>query len=160
MGIKKWNTIAVMSKNKVIGKKNFIPFNIPLDRLWFKTKTYKKTIIFGRKTFENIKALNPNNNYLVLTKQKNFKVFEKNIKIIDTLEKIKNSDDVWICGGEAIYSQTLKNCKFLFLTTVKKNYNGDKHFPNFKDDFILEEKIFENEELCIEKYKNKKAETE
>jgi len=92
--------------------------------------------------------------------EKNFKVFEKNIKIIDTLEKIKNSDDVWICGGEAIYSQTLKNCKFLFLTTVKKNYNGDKHFPNFKDDFILEEKIFENEELCIEKYKNKKAETE
>lgn len=61
--------IAAMSKNRVIGQKQKLPWNLPEDMQWFKTQTLNKTVLMGRKTFESIGRPLKNRKNLVLTKK-------------------------------------------------------------------------------------------
>jgi dihydrofolate reductase len=51
------SAIAAMSKNRVIGKNNSLPWHIPEDLKFFKTQTANKIMIMGRKTFESFLKL-------------------------------------------------------------------------------------------------------
>ena len=46
--------IVAMSENKVIGKGNHLPWNIPEDMHYFQEKTKGHCIVMGRKTFNSI----------------------------------------------------------------------------------------------------------
>lgn len=157
-----WFAIAAIAKNGVIGNGNNIPWNIPTDINWFRLKTSGQILVVGRKTFETIKTLNPQNIYLVLTQKKGYNIINKNVKIINSITQIpKNTKlkrQIWICGGKQIYEQTLKSCSFLFLTAIKKAYKGDIYFPKFKHIFELQTQIFEDEFIIIQKFKNKQLE--
>ena len=47
--------------------------------------------------------------------------------------------DFFICGGAQIYEQSLPHCSDLYLTLVKREYEGDAFFPPFEDRFELVE---------------------
>ena len=157
-----WFAIAAVAKNGVIGNKNSIPWNIPVDMNWFRSKTAGQILVVGRKTFETIKILNPQSIYLVLTQKKDYNIINKNVTIINSINQIpkstKTNRQVWICGGRQIYEQTLKSCSFLFLTIIKKAYKGDTYFPKFKHIFKLQTQIFEDDLIVIQKFKNKQLE--
>lgn len=157
-----WFAIAAVAKNGVIGHNNSIPWNIPVDMNWFRSKTAGQILVVGRKTFETIKILNPQSTYLVLTQKKDYNIINKNVKIINSISQIpkstKTNRQIWICGGRQIYEQTLKSCRFLFLTTIKKTYKGDTYFPKFKHIFELQTQIFEDDLIVIQKFKNKQLE--
>ena len=46
--------IAAMANNRVIGKDNQMPWNMPADLAHFKRTTLGKPVIMGRKTYESI----------------------------------------------------------------------------------------------------------
>ena len=46
--------IAAMTRNRVIGKNNQLPWNMPADLAYFKNMTLNKPVIMGRKTYESI----------------------------------------------------------------------------------------------------------
>jgi dihydrofolate reductase len=46
--------IAAMSKNRVIGNGNAIPWRIPDEMRWFRRKTLGSLVIMGRRTFETL----------------------------------------------------------------------------------------------------------
>ena len=50
----KISIIAAMSQNRVIGIRNSLPWRLPADLRFFKTKTMGHTLIMGRKTFESL----------------------------------------------------------------------------------------------------------
>ena len=52
--------IAAMGKNRVIGIKNKLPWNLPADMEHFKELTKGKPVIMGMKTFESIGKPLPN----------------------------------------------------------------------------------------------------
>lgn len=153
-----WSAIVAIAFNKVIGNKEQIPWNINSDRDWFKKKIADQSLVFGRKTFETMKILNPKNKYFVLTNDKNYYSKSRNVKVIHNISEIpKNLPDnkqIWICGGAQIYEQTLAYCKFLFITTVKKIYKGDSFFPEFNNLFTLKENIYEDNIIKIQKFIN------
>ena len=63
------NCIAVIAKNRGIGRGNQLLFRLPGDMKYFKEHTTGKTVIMGRKTLESFpggKAL-PNRRNIVLT---------------------------------------------------------------------------------------------
>ena len=72
--------VAAMSKNRVIGVNNRLPWKIPEELQHFKALTMGKPMIMGRKTFESIgRRLLPGRHTLVLTRDNdlmgdNFKV--------------------------------------------------------------------------------------
>ena len=52
--MKRFQAIAAMSLNRVIGDGNKIPWHLPEDFKWFKQTTLGHVLVMGRKTFESI----------------------------------------------------------------------------------------------------------
>ena len=72
--------IVAMSKNRVIGKNNTMPWHLSDDLKNFKSVTTGKTVIMGRLTYESIGKPLPNRKNIVLSRNlKNSDVSEQNI---------------------------------------------------------------------------------
>jgi dihydrofolate reductase len=65
------------------------------------------------------------------------------------------STDVFICGGVEIYAQMLPQCSDLYLTVVKREYEGDAFFPPFENKFELVEEIRDTPEFKILHYRHR-----
>ncbi len=133
--------IAAVSKNNVIGKNGKIPWKIPGEQKRFKELTTGKTIIMGRKSFEEIGKPLPNRNIIIVSRTKNYS-FE-NCITVDSLSKAfelsKDEEEVFIAGGAQLYEATLPYADYLYLTIIDKFFDGDVYFPNFnRDDYIIE----------------------
>ena len=128
--------IVAISKNNVIGKDNKLLWNIPEDLKHFKEITLNSKIIMGRKTFESLPGILPERQHIILTKNKNYKVNSKEVKIVYDFKTIisdfyDSDEEVFIIGGGEIYNLFINYCKKLYLTKIDAIFNGDTFFPNF-----------------------------
>ena len=118
-----------MSKNRVIGKDNKMPWHLSSDLKNFKKITIGKTIIMGRLTYDSIGKPLPERKNIVLSRN----LIDPNVFVFDNFQKvlsfIKDEDEVFIIGGQDIYAQTIDKVKKLYLTTIDENIEGDKYFP-------------------------------
>ncbi|MDB6100540.1 MAG: dihydrofolate reductase, partial [Gammaproteobacteria bacterium] len=62
--------VVAMARNHVIGHDNALPWRLPADLKHFKTVTWGKPILMGRKTFESIGKPLPGRANLVLTRDR------------------------------------------------------------------------------------------
>lgn len=127
--------IFANDRNYLIGKDNWIPWDIPNDLDYFKTMTTGKTIIMGRKTFESFGKPLPNRHHVVLTRNKDFQadgcvVFHQ---IEDVLDYIKpfSDQEVIVIGGSEIYQQFLNYADRLYITYIDAEFEGDTYLPKF-----------------------------
>lgn len=127
--------IVAMDKNNVIGNKenNQMPWHLPKDLQYFKTKTSGNTIVMGRKTFESLGRVLPNRKHVVLT--------TKELNLPEEVEVVHHIDDVlaiaeeqkdkelFIIGGGTIFEQFLEYADRLYVTIIEERFSGDVHFP-------------------------------
>ena len=73
--------IVAMSKNRVIGKDNVMPWHLSDDLKNFKKVTMGKTIIMGRRTYDSIGKALPGRKNVILSR--NLK--DKDILVFDNL---------------------------------------------------------------------------
>ena len=145
-----------MSKNRVIGAGNQIPWHLPDDFKWFKRMTTGQVVVMGRKTFESIGRPLPDRTTVVLSRSQ-FRY--PGVQVLAGLEQIDPSHeerDVFICGGSQIYQQALPACSDLYLTVVHRICEGDVFFPAFEDRFTLQETLFSSPDFSILHYQNPK----
>ena len=123
--------IVAMSKNRVIGKDNGMPWHLSDDLKNFKKITIGKTIIMGRRTYDSIGKALPGRKNVILSRS----LKDKNILVFDNLENALvdagNKEEIFIIGGQDIYSQTINKANKLYLTTINDEIEGDKFFPHF-----------------------------
>ena len=121
--------IVAMSKNRVIGKDNKMPWHLSNDLKNFKKITIGKTIVMGRLTYDSIGKALPERKNIVLSRN----LIDSNVFVFDNFEEVlnftKDEDEVFIIGGQDIYSQTIDKVNKLYLTTIDANIEGDKYFP-------------------------------
>lgn len=137
--------IAAMSKNRVIGKNQNLPWHIPEDLKYFKQVTSGKTIIMGRKTFESVGRPLPNRRNIVLTRQSDFQAegVETFSDLSAALAQLKmelpSNEEVFIVGGAQIYREALPYTRRLYLTLIDKEFDGDTFFPelDLEEEFKL-----------------------
>jgi len=169
-----FHAIAAMSENRVIGNQGKIPWHLPEDFRWFKHKTMGGTLVMGRKTFESIGKPLPGRKTIVLT-HSNISIPGVEIctdaqllisRFSDAFDPLATRPDrlagedttpsrhspPWICGGEQIYRRLLAECRALYLTLVKGKVEGDAFFPEFENDFSLEQVIRENKSFRVERW--------
>ncbi len=124
--------IVATTKEGVIGKEGTLIWRIPIDLKYFKEKTMGKKMIMGRKTFESLPGLLPGREHIVLTRKKDFEVPE-GVKLIhdfkDVAQYISSEEEVILIGGGEIYNHLMPLCKKLYITWVKKEFEGDTYFP-------------------------------
>ena len=130
------NLIAAVDKNWAIGLNNKLLVSIPEDMKFFRKTTTGKVVVMGRKTLESFPNGLPLKNRvnIVLTSDKNYKVKDAIIvhSMDELLEELKNynSEDIYVIGGESIYSQALPFADRLYLTIVDDEPEAaDTFFP-------------------------------
>lgn len=140
------NVIAAFSKNRVIGFKGKIPWDIPEDKKNFKRLTLGHVVIMGRKTYEEIGQPLPGRFNIVISSTVNFKgeMLYTARSLEHSLEKaksiIKKSDkstEIFLCGGERIYKEGIAFADTLYLTEIDEYFEGDAFFPELNNDFEL-----------------------
>lgn len=150
-----FKAIAAMSLNRVIGKANTLPWNIPEELQWFKQKTLDQIILMGRKTFDSIGRPLPRRQSIVLSKSANH---ISGVTLIHDLKNIPPPEDnktIWVIGGAEIYKLTLPYTSDLYLTEVKITIpDGDAFFPPFSHLFKQSEIIEDNDIYKITHYIN------
>ena len=127
--------IVAMTKKRVIGNKNQLPWHISDDLKNFKKLTTGQVVIMGRKTFESIGKPLPNRHNIVISHSGfSFSGVEVCSTIQQGLEKAKSlNKDVFVIGGASIYQQTLPLVEKMYISHIKKNYAGDTFFPEFNE---------------------------
>ena len=122
--------IVAMSKNRVIGRDNDMPWHLSNDLKNFKKITMGKMVVMGRLTYQSIGRPLPNRQNIVLSR--NF--VDTNVLIVNNLQEVlnfsKDEDEVFIIGGEDIYRQTINKANKIYLTTIDEEIAGDKYFPD------------------------------
>ncbi|OBW99607.1 dihydrofolate reductase [Gallibacterium genomosp. 1] len=122
--------IVAMSKNRVIGRDNQMPWHLPADLAWFKKNTLGKPVIMGRKTFQSIGRALPNRKNIVLSRQ-GFQA--DGIEVVSDLSQalalIKGENEVMIIGGGHLFAETLPIADRLYLTEIDAELQGDTFFP-------------------------------
>jgi dihydrofolate reductase len=127
--------IVAMSKNRVIGNKQGIPWSIPEDMLYFQTMTHNCPVIMGRKTHESIGMWLPNRKNIVISRNENYVPRANCFKassIEEAIKKVENKSEIFIIGGSDIYTFALPLAKRIYLTSIDSNIDGDTTFPAFE----------------------------
>ena len=151
--------IAALTRDRVIGRNNAMPWRIRAESAHFYRTTVGHTLIFGRKTFESIGGGTP------LPKRKTVVVSRslpetEGIDVCRTLdgaiEKARSyKRKIFVGGGGEIYRQTLPLADKLYLSYVKKNYPGDDYFPEFNENEWEVTKKEDHSEFTFVAYKRK-----
>ena len=126
----KISIIVAMSKNRVIGKDNTMPWHLSDDLKNFKSITMGKTIIMGRLTYESIGKPLPGRNNIILSKSLTLSTVPVYKTINDALQSVKDEEEIFIIGGSEIYSQTIDLATRIFITKIDEIIQGDKYFPD------------------------------
>ena len=127
--------IVAMTKNRVIGKDNQMPWHLPADLAWFRQNTTGKPVIMGRKTFESIGRPLPKRTNIVLSRQP----FEYDGVIWkDSLESavdfVRGSEEIMLIGGGQLFNEYLSQADRLYLTEIQTELDGDTFFPSINWD--------------------------
>lgn len=129
--------IVAMSRNRVIGRNNKLPWHLPGDLKYFKQATLGKPIIMGRNTWESIgKALPGRLNIVVSSRALEL---PPGVALVPTLAdafrmaeaqaEVDGVDEVMVIGGGQIYGAVLPLMDRLYITQVHAEIDGDAFFP-------------------------------
>ena len=144
--------IVAASLNNVIGINNGLPWHMPIDSAYFKEKTWGHHIVTGRRNYEAERKALPGRINIVLTRNKDFQIPDGIVvhQLAEAIEIAKNAGEkeLFIVGGEEIYSLAMEITDRIFLTRIHAEIEGDTFYPelsletwkevskkmNFKDD--------------------------
>jgi len=151
--------IFAMDPTGLIGKNNDLPWNYPEDLQYFKYITLNKTVLMGVTTFESIVSrLNkplPNRKSIVASLTE---FSYPGVQVISDLEaflKEKHDEEIFVIGGKTIYEIALPYADKLYITHIKKVYEGDTYLDIDLSDFTLV-KSDDNQDLIFAVYERKK----
>lgn len=132
----KISLIAALTKNRVIGRNNDLPWRLPDDMKYFMETTKSHHIIMGRKNYESIPARFrplPERVNLLLTRQSNF--VAPGCRVIHSLQEgidmahQANEPELFVIGGSEVYKLALPSATHLYLTEIDTELDGDAFFP-------------------------------
>ncbi|KNY25480.1 dihydrofolate reductase [Pseudobacteroides cellulosolvens] len=135
--------IVAVSNNNVIGNNGIIPWKVKGEQNRFKELTIGKTIIMGRKSFEEIGKPLPNRKTILISNTQS--INNENCitvkSLIEAINLVKDEDEIFIAGGGQVYRDALPYTDRIYITVIDKTINGDIYFPQIsKTEF---EKIYE-----------------
>lgn len=140
------SSIAAISKNNVIGNKGIIPWSIKGEQKRFKDLTTGKTIIMGRRSYEEIGKPLPNRKTILISNSLN--IAEENCITVSSLSEalsiIKDGEEVFIAGGGSVYEEAMPFVDRIYLTVIEIEVEGDTFFPSIdtsRFQMVYEEKI-------------------
>jgi len=159
--------VARSYPGNVIGYKNKLPWHIKSDLKRFRRITTGHAIIMGRSTFESIGHALPNRTNIVMTRSNKLSnqttlsaadetqlfwasSLEDALYTADITSICRGQEELFVIGGEAMYSLFDEFVQRVYLTEVFDDFRGDaffeKHFAAKKWKFVHEQDFPKNYE--------------
>lgn len=134
--------IAVIGKNRELGKDNDLIWNLPADLKRFRDITRGHPVIMGRKTFESIgKPLQNRTNIIISSHSPNTPnaLNSPNCFFVSSLDAAitraissTGSEEIFVIGGGSVYAQAITKADRLYLTVVDAVAPlADTFFPDY-----------------------------
>lgn len=147
--------LVAYDKNRIIGARGKIPWNLSSERRRFKQICQNRTVIMGRKTFEEIGKPLPYCTIAVVSKTLN-SVPEGCLLFDDLGKAISNEKlderEILIAGGGEIYREALPLANKIYATEIDGEFEGDTYFPELDDSWELTESEEITDDLLPYKY--------
>ena len=130
------NIIVAVDENWAIGYRGDLLVRIPADHKMFRNETIGKVVVLGRKTMDTFPGGLPlaGRTNIVLTRNPEDQVKDAIVvhSVEELLAELKNYDtkDVYVIGGDSVYSQLLPYCDTAHVTKIDRSYEADTYFPN------------------------------
>ena len=151
----KVSLIWAMSRNRVIGRGNRLPWRLPRDTAFFRTITMGKPVIMGRRTFESVGQPLAGRTNIVLTRSGFTHDAARIVSDLDAALNVAENqcfidglDECFVTGGADIYALALPRADRLYETLIDADIEGDTFFPPYdaseftlvaKEDFDADE---------------------
>ncbi len=127
--------IAAMTRQRVIGVNNTLPWRLSADLQRFKALTLGKPIIMGRKTWESLGRALPGRLNIVISRDADYSA--AGAALVTSLEaalkraSAEATDEIMVIGGAEIYAQALPLADKLYITRIEQDIPGDAWFPEY-----------------------------
>lgn len=134
--------LVAVSKNNIIGHQGKLPWKCKEDLEWFKMCTKNKKIIVGYTTYVNMPRLRDRKLFVLSDKHKEsvydpFKDFAMSTICYDDVFKLKDYNDLIVCGGNKTYNTFINHIDVLFVTRLNFEVEGDTELQiDFEQHFI------------------------
>ena len=128
--------------NGVIGRGGALPWRLKSDLALFKTLTFGKPVIMGRKTWDSLpRRPLPGRMNIVLTRDGAFQPpgavvtddFSEAVQIGREQAEDDGEDEVCVIGGAEIFALARPQATRMYLTEVEASPEGDVLLPPFDD---------------------------
>ena len=134
--------ISCMSSNHAIGYEGDMPWGLSFkeDLKYFKGITMGKNMIMGMTTFHSLPGVLPDRKHIVLSRTSSTHS-NSNVVFVQSIEEAleEAGDNGIVIGGGQIYNLFLDYVDTVFLTYIKKPYEGDVFFPSLNlNDWYLD----------------------
>lgn len=135
--------IAVIGKNRELGKNNQLLWHIPGDLPRFKKITSGHPVIMGRKTFESIGKPLPDRTNIIITSDSSYashmSYSSHEVIVVLSIEQAIEAaisapggrEEVFVIGGAKVFAETIDRADRLYLTIVDATAEADVFFPEY-----------------------------
>jgi len=132
------NLMVACAENRVMGRKNRLPWRIPEDARLFHEQTAGKTIVLGRICYQTWpRAREDGRRLIVITSNPSLerdgvRVARSVPEALEIAETMPG--EVYVNGGERIFEEVLAMSRpmRLHLTLVHAEVEGDRRFPEWR----------------------------
>ena len=125
--------VVAISRNRVIGRDNQLPWRLPADLAFFKRVTMGHPVIMGRRTYESIGKPLPGRLNIVVTHRGYYDA--PGCTVVNSMGEAYTAageaEEACVIGGSAIFAESLPIADRIYLTEVDAVVEGDTFFPEF-----------------------------
>ena len=149
--------ISAIGSNHIIGNGDGLPWHIPSEYNQFLGYVKDQTVIMGRRSYEIFKKdMLPKRMVVVSRTLKTDRA-----SVFGSLEEAlayskSFPENVFICGGQSIYEESIQYADYMFLSFIKGNHQGNVYFPRFNEDEWSVERIEGHDEFVFVIYRKNK----
>jgi dihydrofolate reductase len=126
--------VVAVAENDVIGRGNELPWHLPADLRHFKSLTFGKPMLMGRKTYDSIGKALPGRMNIVLSRSEEFSPGD--CLVVKTLDDARIAagaqSALMVIGGAEIYRQCLPLAGRIHLTLIHARIEGDTVFAGWR----------------------------
>ena len=152
----KISIIVAVGRNREIGFKNKLLWDLPEDMAHFKKITTGHVVILGDRTFESIGKPLPNRTSIVITLKTDYQAPDGCFvvhSIDEAIAKARELDpkgEVFVIGGATIYRLFLPHTEKLYITEVDDAPEADTFFPDYSEfSKIISEETHETDDFSF-----------
>jgi len=149
--------ISAIGSNHIIGNGDGLPWHIPSEYNQFLGYVKDQTVIMGRRSYEIFKKDMLPKRMVVVSRT----LLTDRASVFGSLEEalaysLSFPEDVFICGGQSIYEESIRHADYMYLSFIKGKHQGNVYFPSFDEEKWSVELKEESDEFVFVIYKNKR----